>query len=74
MTYWLVMFQQPATVPPTGALKYKLTRARYETICSIENPNVDCDKGNFTLISKRVFAIEEDNAAYIVADVVKNRK
>ena len=74
MTYWIIMFVQPVPVPNPGPLKYKLTRARYEAICTMDAPVVDCDKGNFSLISKRVFSIEEDNAAYIVADVIKNRK
>lgn len=68
MTYWLVIFQVPVPAQNLGALKYKITRVRYENICELEGLVIDCDKGTFELSNKRIFAIEADNAAFIVVD------
>lgn len=74
MTYYLVMFVQPKPSPDPGVLKYRITRNRYEQLCELENATVDCGKGNFTVISKRIFPLEIENVAVICVDVLKNRK
>ena len=71
MTYWLVIFQTPPLSDNPGALKYKITRARYEKICSMESVTIECDKGSFEILGKRIFPIEEENAAFIVCDAKK---
>ena len=71
MTYWLVIFQTPPLLDNPGALKYKITRARYEKICSMENVTIECGKGLFEILDKRIFPIEEENAAFIVCDAKK---
>jgi hypothetical protein len=67
------MFVVPP-IPNEGVLKYKISRVRYENLCEMENAVIDCDKGMFQVLTKRIFPIEPDNAAFIVADVLKIRK
>ena len=76
MTYYLVLFVQPKPVPYMGAIKHKITKTRYELLSQLEEATIDCPEGNFSTIpgTKRMFAIEAENAAIICVDVVKNRK
>ena len=74
MTYWLVLFIQPKPVPDQGPIKLQLSRGQYERLTTEEGAGVDCGKGNFSIISKRIFSIEADNSAFIVADAIKNRQ
>ena len=74
MTYWLVMFEQPTRIENNGAMKYKISRTRYESLCEMEGAVIDCDKGMFEILNKRIFPIENDNAAFFVCDVKKIHK
>lgn len=72
MTYWLVIFQTPPLIETPAPLKYKLTRARYDAVCSMDSVTIECDKGNFEVVSKKMFSIEEYNAAFIVCSAKKH--
>lgn len=74
MTYWLVIFPQPETLNE-APIKLMLTRAKYEFLCQLEGASVETGKReNFTLLNKRIFAVEQENAAFIVCDAKRNRQ
>lgn len=74
MTYWLIIFEIPTPKESMGAMKYKISRARYEGICELHEPTIDCDSGMFQLLTKRIFSIEGENLAFIISDGKRIRK
>jgi hypothetical protein len=72
MTYYLVLFSVPP-VADKGAIKLKITRRMYLEICDTDGPVIDSGKGTFEILTKRIFAIEEDNAAFIICDAKKSK-
>lgn len=71
MTYWLVIFQIPVPVPNMGAMKNKITRAKYEGICTIDDVVVEIGGQNYQLTNKKLFSLESDQCAFIVCDAKK---
>ena len=71
MTYWLIMFEIPTPKENLGPVKERIRREMYEQLCEIELPEVESSRGLFVFLTKRVFSMETENVAFIVADVKK---
>lgn len=72
MTYYLVLFPVEAEPKnPITPVKLKVDRATYELVCTDEKPKISCSQGEFLVLKKYPFSMEQENAAYCVAEVGK---
>lgn len=61
MIYHVVLFLKPEPVDGTGALKYRVSRAKFERICDPEVVMIQFEENVYRMDDKKIFSIEKWN-------------
>lgn len=61
MNYWVVLFIKPEQIDDAGALKYQISKTKFEKICEPAVNMIQLEDSVFRLDDKKIFSIEHDN-------------
>lgn len=74
ITYWLILYEpyKDKHFAPSP-IKIKTTRANYEIASRMERATVNCEKGKFLIVEKKIFTLELEQMCFLIADVERKK-